>query len=109
MVILMDSPQLGSRQQPTRRNIIEAMQWLVQGANPNDSLFFHYSGHGGQAADTNGDEEDGTDETIYPVDFKQAGMIIDDEMHAIMVRPLPAGCRLTAIFDCEFEHVGRLP
>lgn len=26
-------------------------------------------------------------------------MIIDDEMHAIMVAPLPAGCRLTAIFD----------
>jgi len=26
-----------------------------------------------------GDEEDGYDETIYPVDFKQAGMIVDDE------------------------------
>jgi len=99
MVILMDDPQLSHRQQPTRRNILEAMQWLVSQSAPNDSLFFHYSGHGGQAADTNGDEEDGTDETIYPIDFKQAGMIIDDEMHNIMVKPLPAGCRLTAIFD----------
>lgn len=26
--------------------MIQAMQWLVQGAQPNDSLFFHYSGHG---------------------------------------------------------------
>lgn len=29
------------RQIPTRANILAAMQWLVQGAKPNDSLFFH--------------------------------------------------------------------
>ncbi|KAH9482358.1 Metacaspase-1 [Psilocybe cubensis] len=45
--------------QPTRDNILRAMQWLVQGASPNDSLFFHYSGHGGQTKDTDGDEGDG--------------------------------------------------
>jgi len=54
MVILKDDPRTNSRQQPTRRNILEAMAWLVNGARPNDSLFFHYSGHGGQAADTSG-------------------------------------------------------
>jgi hypothetical protein len=54
------------------------MRWLVQGAQPNDSLFFHFSGHGGQTEDLDGDEDDGLDETIYPVDFKQAGMIVDD-------------------------------
>lgn len=43
------------------------MSWLVQGAQPNDALFFHYSGHGGQAKDLDGDEDDGYDETIYPV------------------------------------------
>jgi hypothetical protein len=36
---------------------------------------------------------------IYPVDWKQyprnEGVIVDDRMHEIMVRPLPAGCRLT--------------
>lgn len=31
------------RQQPTRQNILNAMQWLVSGAQPNDALFFHYS------------------------------------------------------------------
>ena len=46
-----------------------------------------------------GDEEDGYDEVIYPVDFRQVGHITDDEMHRIMVRPLQAGVRLTAIFD----------
>lgn len=56
MVILMDDPSFNWRQQPTRQNILEAMRWLVSGAQPNDSLFFHYSGHGGQAKDVSGDE-----------------------------------------------------
>ena len=56
-------------------------------------------GHGGQTKDLDGDEEDGYDEVIYPVDFRQMGHITDDEMHRIMVRPLQAGVRLTAIFD----------
>ena len=37
-----------------------------------------------QTPDLDGDEEDGYDEVIYPVDFRQAGHIVDDEMHAIM-------------------------
>ncbi|GES94302.1 peptidase C14 [Rhizophagus clarus] len=56
-------------------------------------------GHGGQAPDLDGDEDDGYDETIMPLDFQKNGQIIDDTMHDIMVRPLPPGVRLTAIFD----------
>ena len=56
-------------------------------------------GHGGQTKDLDGDEEDGYDEVIYPVDFRQVGHIVDDEMHRIMVMPLQPGVRLTAIFD----------
>lgn len=33
------------------------------------------------------------------MDFRQVGHITDDEMHRILVRPLSAGVRLTAIFD----------
>ena len=36
---------------------------------------------------------------IYPVDFRVAGHIVDDEMHLIMVKSLLPGVRLTAIFD----------
>ncbi|GAA5916235.1 hypothetical protein JCM6882_001117 [Rhodosporidiobolus microsporus] len=100
IVTLMDTPGASGMSLPTKANILRAMQWLVQGAQPNDALFFHYSGHGGQTADKDGDEADGYDETIYPLDHKQAGVIVDDEMHAIMVASLPQGCRLTAIFDC---------
>ncbi|KAK3313904.1 caspase domain-containing protein [Apodospora peruviana] len=98
MVILTDDQQ-NPMSQPTKQNILRAMHWLVKDARTNDSLFFHYSGHGGQTKDLDGDEEDGFDEVIYPVDFRQVGHITDDEMHRIMVRPLDSGVRLTAIFD----------
>ncbi|PPR02667.1 hypothetical protein CVT24_002150 [Panaeolus cyanescens] len=98
-IVTLTDDATNPRMMPTRENILQAMQWLVRGAQPNDSLFFHYSGHGGQTKDTDGDEGDGYDEVIYPMDFEAAGHIVDDNMHDIMVKPLPAGCRLTAIFD----------
>lgn len=98
MVLLTDDQQ-NPMSQPTKVNILRAMHWLVKDAQPNDSLFFHYSGHGGQTPDLDGDEDDGYDEVIYPSDFRVAGFIVDDEMHRIMVKPLQAGVRLTAIFD----------
>jgi len=98
MVVLTDDQQ-ENRKRPTRRNMIAAMQWLVQGAVSGDSLFLHYSGHGGQTPDKNGDEDDGYDETIFPVDYNQAGQIIDDELHDILVKPLAPGVRLTVVFD----------
>lgn len=99
MVMLTDDQQDSARL-PTRRNIMNAMQWLVRDARPNDSYLFHISSHGGLVPDRNGDEEDGFDSCIYPVDFEQVGPIIDDEMHDVMVKPLPPGCKLMALFDC---------
>ncbi|KAK1242792.1 hypothetical protein MKX08_005604 [Trichoderma sp. CBMAI-0020] len=109
MVILTDD-QNDPVMRPTKANIIRAMGWLVNGAQPNDALFLHYSGHGGQTEDQDGDEEDGSDEVIYPVDFQQAGHIVDDEIHFRVVKPLQAGVRLTAIFDsCHSATVMDLP
>ncbi|CCJ30141.1 unnamed protein product [Pneumocystis jirovecii] len=99
-IVILTDDQTNPRGIPTKKNIIDAMHWLVKDAKPNDSLFFHYSGHGGQIDDMDGDEEDGSDEVIYPVDSNHAGYITDDIMHNILVRSLPPGCRLTAIFDC---------
>ncbi|KAL1993703.1 hypothetical protein VTN49DRAFT_2372 [Thermomyces lanuginosus] len=98
MVILTDD-QSHPLSLPTRANIIRAMQWLVKDARPNDSLFIHFSGHGGRTPDRDGDEDDGFDDVIYPVDYRLAGHIVDDEMHDILVKPLQPGVRLTAVFD----------
>lgn len=98
MVILTDDQREMARV-PTKENILRAMQWLVKDARPNDSLVFHYSGHGGVTKDVDGDEESGFDDVIYPLDFEVNGHIVDDMMHDIMVKPLPQGCRLTALYD----------
>ncbi|ANB14936.1 Ca(2+)-dependent cysteine protease MCA1 [Sugiyamaella lignohabitans] len=109
MVILTDDSR-DPRSIPTKENILRAMQWLVSGAQTNDTLFLHYSGHGGQTRDLDGDEDDGFDETIYPVDFEQAGNIVDDQIHDIVVRPLMPGVRLTALFDsCHSGSILDLP
>lgn len=43
MVILTDD-QANPVLRPTKQNILRAMNWLVNNAQPNDSLFLHYSG-----------------------------------------------------------------
>lgn len=43
MVILTDN-QSNPVLQPTKDNILRAMDWLVKGAQANDALFLHYSG-----------------------------------------------------------------
>lgn len=49
MVILTDD-QSNPQNIPTKQNIIRAMQWLVHDSRPNDSFFFHFSGHGGRVS-----------------------------------------------------------
>ncbi|CCM05308.1 uncharacterized protein FIBRA_07522 [Fibroporia radiculosa] len=98
-IFMLTDDSSNPHHQPTRANIIDAMHWLVKDAKRHDSLVFHYSGHGGQTKDLDGDEVDGLDEVIFPVDYKWTGHIVDDEMHKIMVKHLPRGCRLTALFD----------
>ncbi|KAK0207233.1 caspase domain-containing protein [Armillaria fumosa] len=91
---------------PTRSNILDALSRLFKGARPNDSLFLHYSGHGDQIPDTNGDEVDEKDERIEGCDSLH---IIDDDIHE-MLRSLPSGCRLTALFDnCHSGTILDLP
>ncbi|KAF8504310.1 caspase domain-containing protein [Russula emetica] len=98
-IIVLTDDNSNPRSQPTQKNILSAMRWLVGDANPDDALFIHYSGHGGRTRDLDGDEPDGWDEVIFPLDYKTTGIITDDVLHDTLVKPLPAGCRLTAVFD----------
>jgi hypothetical protein len=40
-IVLLSDDNPNPQSQPTRDNIIRAMQWLVEGAQRDDSLFFH--------------------------------------------------------------------
>lgn len=71
---------------------------------------FHFSGHGSQQRNYTGEEVDGYDETLCPVDFETQGMLVDDEINTTLVRPLPRGARLHAIIDaCHSGTVLDLP
>lgn len=85
---------------PTRANILAALHWLRDGACAESRLWCSYSGHGAWMHDRSGDETDRRDETIVPVDYERAGQISDDQLRAELVEPLPAGARLTCVFDC---------
>lgn len=93
---------------PTRMNILQSLHWLAgSGAcQPGDVMFLLFSGHGAQKEDPHGFEEDGMNETILPVDFQKAGMITDDELADICVRPLPEGARLTCLMDSCHSGTG---
>ena len=73
-LILMDD---GRHNEPTKRNIEDAFRRVTEYSKAGDVVFIHYSGHGGRVRDLSGDEDDGYDETLIPVDFKRAGQIID--------------------------------
>ncbi|GJU42962.1 putative, caspase-like domain protein [Tanacetum coccineum] len=88
---------------PTRRNMLMAMEWLMKGCRSGDSLVFYYAGHGSHVVDYNGDEKDGYDEAICPVDYSVAGKILDDEVNSILVAPLPHGAKLHSIMDTCFS------
>jgi len=85
---------------PTRANIFWAIQSLVRNSSAGDVVFTHFSGHGGRVKDDDGDEADGFDECLVPVDFKRAGFIKDDDLYASLVGPMPRGVTVTSLMDC---------
>ncbi len=58
------------------------------------------AGHGSRVRDQDGDEDDGYDETLVPVDFQRSGQIRDDDIFKILVKPLRAGVTMTCLMDC---------
>lgn len=48
-----------------------------------------HAGHGSQTRDYSGEETDGMNETLCPMDFRQAGEIVDDELNRCLINPLP--------------------
>ncbi|KAL3898449.1 MAG: hypothetical protein SGCHY_002732 [Lobulomycetales sp.] len=97
MRVLTRAPS--SKANPTRREILAGIQWLVSGATTGDSLFLYYYGHGGRTRDFNGGEDDGMDEAIFPADYQSSGPIVDDDLFTLLCQSLPKGARLTALFD----------
>ncbi|WVO21757.1 uncharacterized protein IAS62_003069 [Cryptococcus decagattii] len=73
-IVMLTDDMKDARTMPTRDNIIKAMKWLVDGAQRDDALFFLLD-----MTPIDGDEQDGQDEAICPVDYETASLLIDDD------------------------------
>lgn len=74
----------------TKSGITKALNKLISQCKPGDIVYLHFSTHGQSFEDMNGDEEDGWDESIVPVDapieytkgkYEGENHLIDDELH----------------------------
>lgn len=87
----------------TTQNILERLEWLVDGAQPGDVLYFHYSGHGCSIPDMDYnrmEEPDGLDECIVPVDMDWRTKIIKDDDLKRIFNKVPKDVNLTVTLDC---------
>ncbi len=91
-------PMLTDRQ-ATRDAILSALRRLVAASGPKDTLYVHFSGHGSQVKDLDGDEPDGEDETLVPADGRTPGIpdITDDELGALLASVEAEFC--VVVFD----------
>eukprot|EP00526_Cylindrotheca_closterium_P006754 CAMPEP_0113648858 /NCGR_PEP_ID=MMETSP0017_2-20120614/25941_1 /TAXON_ID=2856 /ORGANISM="Cylindrotheca closterium" /LENGTH=746 /DNA_ID=CAMNT_0000561155 /DNA_START=110 /DNA_END=2346 /DNA_ORIENTATION=+ /assembly_acc=CAM_ASM_000147 len=105
--ILMDDDK---HTPPTRANMLKAFRKFAFECRPNDAVYFHFAGHGGSVPDEGGDETDGMDETMYPMDYLTAGEILDDEVYEDFILHICSGVTLNAVVDsCHSGSVFDLP
>ena len=81
---------------PTKANILACLNNLIRDSANCDEIWFHYSGHGSQVVDRNGDESDGKDEVIVPLDYAKNGFILDDDIFNIIKF---SRCKTILVFD----------
>lgn len=84
------------RRRPTGMNIFRELISLANQSRNCEEVWIHYSGHGSYMRDYNGDEKDGRDEVIVPVD-SQNGLLRDDELNYLINR---MKCRCYVVMDC---------
>jgi hypothetical protein len=96
-----------SNKRATKLNILEGLKGLIAKSGAGDTLVFHYSGHGSQVRDTEGDElADGLDEIICPWDFDWDGNFIKDDDFATLFKEIKKGVTVEVILDSCHSGTG---
>lgn len=84
---------ISDRVNGTKQGILRGFKTLTSKVKKGDIVVIHFSGHGQQVIDKNGDENDGLDEAIVPVDaysifipniYEGQNHITDDELGNIL-------------------------
>lgn len=88
---------------PTRSELLGAIEQLFASARPGDQVVLQYAGHGTYVDDLNGDEAagdtPGRDEALCPIDFADGALLIDDDL-GVLIDKLDTRARLTLFMDC---------
>lgn len=83
----------------SRATLERELSRLIDQSCCGDVIVFQYAGHGTQAPDLNGDEDDNIDEALCPVDFASGALYIDDDIAGLFAR-IPDGVNMTCFMDC---------
>lgn len=116
VVQLVDTAPSTGRMYPSKTNIETACKYFARRCQQGrfTHLVFHFSGHGSQVRDLSGDEDDGLDEVLVPVDYARRGMITDDwlvqnvinSVGAVKVFALIDACHSGSMMDLPYTFDG---
>jgi hypothetical protein len=91
----------------TKQNILSRLEKMVRNAANGDYLIFHFSGHGSQIRDREGDElADHMDELICPCDMNWDDGFISDDMFSDILQQLKKGVRMEILLDSCHSGTG---
>jgi len=91
----------------TKKNILMRLDKMVKNAVNGDFLIFHFSGHGSQIRDREGDElADHMDELICPWDMNWDDGFITDDMFSKILQQLKKGVRMEILLDSCHSGTG---
>lgn len=83
----------------TKANIEAGLEHLVSRATAGDVLYFHFSGHGSNVPDQDGDEADNRDEIYCPSDLDWRNPMRDDWIRELL-DTVADGVNVTFVTDC---------
>lgn len=103
-----------TNEQATKKAITEALNSLIAASRSKDHIYIHFSCHGQQMVDDNGDEPDGLDEAIIPYDARrrfEQGVYegqchfrddeLNEKLEAIRRKIGPKGCLVLVVDACH--------
>lgn len=106
--------------QATKKNIVKALHDLEKSCQKGDLVFIHFSCHGQQMEDDNGDETDGLDESLVSYDaqiyFKEGeyegeNHLRDDELEVLLFsirkKIKDNGCLIVSLDACHSQSGSR--
>jgi hypothetical protein len=83
----------------TKAKVQSALDGIVAKARAGDVVFVHYSGHGSNVPDKDGDEADFRDEILCPTDLDWSDPLLDDWLRS-RFDGVAKDVNLTVVMDC---------